>query len=398
MEIFKLLINEPPLQVLPSLAKYIGLNEAIVLQQIHYLLRHSEHVHNGQKWVCSTYEQWAQNHFIFWSIKTIKRTFKRLECEKILLSTTDFNKHSIDHTKWYALDYDKLANYINFKQQYRMPEDDQESRWGQIDPIGGSQCPNGRDKMSLTDGVNLSPSDRVNLPPSIYKEKNLKDKTTTTAPLVVVSPGTEKPPDPPPDAPPELIQSDANNILSKFDNTPLQDIISSGVIKKAIMAYNPDAHQEHQPESSIEGVLRLCEWMAAIAKDQKYPAISNPSGFLLALSRKGMDEPAVLIKQKARNAELMENSANAAYANVRCVLERSYPNIDVDDELKRIDGLPPPPELPSYPQMAIIHEKLSLAQERAENVAREAIMKIMAIYNGNRKSLADGRPIQEGGK
>ena len=32
----KLLINEHPLQVLPSLATKIGLNEAIVLQQIHY--------------------------------------------------------------------------------------------------------------------------------------------------------------------------------------------------------------------------------------------------------------------------------------------------------------------------------------------------------------------------
>ena len=33
-----LLISEPPLQVLPSLAVKIGLNEAIVLQQIHYWL------------------------------------------------------------------------------------------------------------------------------------------------------------------------------------------------------------------------------------------------------------------------------------------------------------------------------------------------------------------------
>lgn len=34
----QLLINEPPLQVLPTLAKTIGLNEAIVLQQVHYWL------------------------------------------------------------------------------------------------------------------------------------------------------------------------------------------------------------------------------------------------------------------------------------------------------------------------------------------------------------------------
>ena len=34
-----LLINESPLQVLPTLATYIGLNEAIFLQQVHYWLR-----------------------------------------------------------------------------------------------------------------------------------------------------------------------------------------------------------------------------------------------------------------------------------------------------------------------------------------------------------------------
>lgn len=32
----KLLINEPPLQVLPSFAQNIGLHEVIILQQVHY--------------------------------------------------------------------------------------------------------------------------------------------------------------------------------------------------------------------------------------------------------------------------------------------------------------------------------------------------------------------------
>ena len=34
-----LLIEEPPLQVLPSLALAVGLNEAIILQQMHYWLK-----------------------------------------------------------------------------------------------------------------------------------------------------------------------------------------------------------------------------------------------------------------------------------------------------------------------------------------------------------------------
>ena len=37
----KLLINEQPLQVLPSLAEAIGLNQAIALQQVHYWLENA---------------------------------------------------------------------------------------------------------------------------------------------------------------------------------------------------------------------------------------------------------------------------------------------------------------------------------------------------------------------
>ncbi|MCP6757123.1 replication protein RepO, partial [Klebsiella pneumoniae] len=55
-----LLINEPPLQVLPSLAKAIGLNEALILQQIHYWLnpKHNQNLFKGRYWVYNTYEQW----------------------------------------------------------------------------------------------------------------------------------------------------------------------------------------------------------------------------------------------------------------------------------------------------------------------------------------------------
>ncbi|MDQ1000403.1 hypothetical protein QFZ28_000803 [Neobacillus niacini] len=38
-----LLINEAPLMIVPSLAVKIGMNEAVVLQQIHYWLSISKH-------------------------------------------------------------------------------------------------------------------------------------------------------------------------------------------------------------------------------------------------------------------------------------------------------------------------------------------------------------------
>ncbi|MFR5627305.1 MAG: hypothetical protein ACLTK3_04020 [Haemophilus parainfluenzae] len=73
----KLLINEQPLQVLPSLANIIGLNEAIVLQQLHFFLRISRNKVGGRSWVYNTINDW-QSEFSFWSVKTVQRTIENL--------------------------------------------------------------------------------------------------------------------------------------------------------------------------------------------------------------------------------------------------------------------------------------------------------------------------------
>lgn len=82
-----LLITEPPLQVLPSLAKAIGLYQAIVLQQIHYLLLGSNNgkVIDGERWIFNTYEEWA-GFFPFWDEQAIKRTMLSLERMGMIVS------------------------------------------------------------------------------------------------------------------------------------------------------------------------------------------------------------------------------------------------------------------------------------------------------------------------
>src|SRR5699024_5856084 len=91
-----LLINEPPLQVLPSLAKAIGLNEAIMLQQVHYWLHHAKVKHDGRMWIYKTLDQWHEQDFSFWSLDTIKRTISNLRKMKLLLveklSSNSFNR------------------------------------------------------------------------------------------------------------------------------------------------------------------------------------------------------------------------------------------------------------------------------------------------------------------
>lgn len=102
----RLLINEPPLQVLPSLAKEIGLNEAIMLQQMHYWLLKSANEFAGVKWFYKTLEEW-QTEFPFWSAMTIRRTLGSLEKQKII-KIGNFNKKKFDKTKWYTIDYQRV--------------------------------------------------------------------------------------------------------------------------------------------------------------------------------------------------------------------------------------------------------------------------------------------------
>lgn len=110
MSIGKLLIDDQPLQVLPSLAEAIGLNEALILQQIHWLLLRSKKEFKGKPWVFNTYEEWQEKHFRFFSISTIRRTINRLEELNLLISSTEFNQMKVDKTKWYTINYEVLDN------------------------------------------------------------------------------------------------------------------------------------------------------------------------------------------------------------------------------------------------------------------------------------------------
>jgi hypothetical protein len=116
----KLLISESPIMILPSLAVRVGVNEAVLLQQVHYWLVKSSHVKEGRTWIYNTYRDW-QEQLPFWSESTIKRAVKSLE-EKGLLMTANWNKSKLDNTKWFSIDYQQLATM-----EGTSPNDDQTS-------------------------------------------------------------------------------------------------------------------------------------------------------------------------------------------------------------------------------------------------------------------------------
>lgn len=142
----KLLINERPVMIIPSLAVKIGLNEAIVLQQIHYWVTSSSHVIEGRKWIFNTYKDW-QKQLPLWSESTIKRTIHSLEKQGLLISG-NWNQMKMDKTKWYTIDYDKVESL-------EVPESD--PSFTQINPSEISACP--MEETSLNQAIPESTSE-----------------------------------------------------------------------------------------------------------------------------------------------------------------------------------------------------------------------------------------------
>lgn len=105
-----LLIDEAPLMVIPTLAKAIGLNEAIMLQQLHYWSRISPHEQGGRRFVAMTTADLLEK-FVFWSDPTIRRTIASLKSMGLVIITRK-STGSWDRTGWYAVEYGVL-NRLN---------------------------------------------------------------------------------------------------------------------------------------------------------------------------------------------------------------------------------------------------------------------------------------------
>ena len=141
----KLLIDEPPLQVLPSLAVKIGLNEAIALQQLHYWLintnkdgERTAHFRNGRWWIYNSYKEWGRQ-FPFWSKATIQRVFLALEKKKLVISE-QLDARERDMRNWYTIDYDALEYLSSVPDQIT------------------SNCGDASPHIEAMDDINLRPS------------------------------------------------------------------------------------------------------------------------------------------------------------------------------------------------------------------------------------------------
>ena len=112
----KMLYNDEPIVINRKAATILGVNEAIILQQIHYWLNINEkakiNFYDGRYWTYNTYEDWQKKDFPFLSARTLQRTFQKLNKEGILIKG-NYNKAKYDRTLWITIDYEKLDKLLD---------------------------------------------------------------------------------------------------------------------------------------------------------------------------------------------------------------------------------------------------------------------------------------------
>lgn len=155
-----MLLNDPPEFFNPRLAVEIGLNESIVLQKIHYWIVNNErngiNYHEGRYWTFNSIKKWRDDFFPWWSVDTVKRTFKSLE-NKELLIVGNFNKKGYDKTKWYTINYQKLySNHCNNSLVQNAPME-----WGKMHQSISAKCPNALMQNAPTNTIDYTNTTQV---------------------------------------------------------------------------------------------------------------------------------------------------------------------------------------------------------------------------------------------
>lgn len=114
----KLLLDTPPLVLQKEMAVALNsLDKAVVLQQIHFCCYSAKEqgaqykYRDGRWWVYNSYPDWKADHFPFWSESKIGRILRELEEEGLIIAA-QLDAYKYNQSKWYAVDYDALNQFI----------------------------------------------------------------------------------------------------------------------------------------------------------------------------------------------------------------------------------------------------------------------------------------------
>jgi len=107
-------------------------------------------------------EVWWQTQFPFWSLATIKKTFRELEERGLLLAAQRYNRAPTDRTKWYTIDFPRLlALDAALAAPEDLPRDQFNPLEGRDRDIGRDQDdPMRREQINPLQGIALTPSNQ----------------------------------------------------------------------------------------------------------------------------------------------------------------------------------------------------------------------------------------------
>ncbi|MGP2481275.1 conserved phage C-terminal domain-containing protein [Pantoea eucalypti] len=166
-----LLLKVKPLVISPMLALRIGINEAIVLQQICYWLEDTTAgiEYDGKRWVYNSINAWNEQ-FPWWKAKTIQRTVSSLK-NMGLIYVEQLKKRQHDQTNYYAINYASplLADTDNLSLSRE------------------TICPNRKGQSVPMDKDKLSQSIRSNCPNVTENTTEITTEITTTPSCQVAS-------------------------------------------------------------------------------------------------------------------------------------------------------------------------------------------------------------------
>ncbi|MGB1285044.1 MAG: hypothetical protein ACPG7F_00805 [Aggregatilineales bacterium] len=103
------------LRLIPALAAEMGLNESIMLCQIAFWICGATDggnpgiVRDERFWTYQSIDDMRKKAFAFWGRTTINRLVKKLEDAGYITTTTEYNRHKYDRTRWFSLTPDAIA-------------------------------------------------------------------------------------------------------------------------------------------------------------------------------------------------------------------------------------------------------------------------------------------------
>lgn len=153
VEVSKLLINENPLVISPTLVMELGSFEAAAfLQQLHFWLGVSQHHHDGKSWVYNTQEQCVEMMRGTISRSTAKRIVKKL-CDMNLVEVAKLHTNKWNHTNFFTINYEEMA-----KVEMKYSSNPCVSDWLKLNQSNGSGCTNRMGQSEPVDQTNVSQS------------------------------------------------------------------------------------------------------------------------------------------------------------------------------------------------------------------------------------------------